>query len=117
MPRRILQLLLIVCLLFAGSSVTAQNNARLHFRITLSKEVAPNGTSGRLLVLMTDSPQPQQMVRVGFVPGSTWVAAMEITNLAVGATIEFDPDANAYPRSFSQAKPGTYQVMALLDVN
>ncbi len=117
MSRRILQLLLVACLLFAGSSVTAQNAARLRFRVTLSKEVAPNGTSGRLLVLMTDSPQPQQMVRVGFVPGSTWIAAMEITNLAAGATIEFDPDANAYPKPFSQAKPGTYQVMALLDVN
>src|SRR5262249_35544042 len=52
-----------------------------------------------------------------FVPGSTWIAAMEITHLAPGGTIEFDPDLKSYPRPFSQAKLGTYQVMALLDPN
>lgn len=111
-------LLFVLCLLFVNLPALAQEpKARLKFRITLSKEVAPNGASGRLLVLMTDSPQPQQTIRVGFVPGSTWVAAVEVEHLAAGGVLEFDPDAIAYPRSFSQAKPGNYQVMALLDVN
>jgi len=120
MPRRIWLSLFVVVLLFFGLPAAAQDAARtgkLRFRVSLSKEIAPAGASGRLLVLMTDSPQPQQMIRVGFVPGSTWIAAMEITHLSPGSTIEFDPDQNAYPRPFSQAKPGTYQVMALLDVN
>lgn len=108
-------LCLLVCLPIWAQD--AQPKPKLKIRISLSKELAPGGASGRLLVLMTDASQPQQTVRVGFVPGSTWIAAMEVTHLAAGAVIEFDPDANAYPRPFSQAKPGSYQVMALLDAN
>lgn len=117
MPGR--SLLFIVCLLLFLPvwAQDAQPDAKLKVRITLSKELAPGGASGRLLLLMTDAPQPQQTVRVGFVPGSTWIAAMEVTHLAAGAGVEFDPDQNAYPRPFSQARPGTYQVMALLDAN
>src|SRR5262249_48717190 len=72
---------------------------------------------GRLFVLMTDSSQPVDTINTGFVPGSTWIAAMEIEHIEPGGTIEFDPDRQAYPKPFSQAKAGTYQVMALLDPN
>lgn len=120
MPRRSWPLLFVLCFLFLSLPTVAQETAgaaRLRFRVSLSKELAPSGASGRLLVLMTDSPQPQQTVRVGFVPGSTWIAAMEITHLAAGGSVEFDPDQTAYPHPFSQAKPGSYQVMALLDLD
>lgn len=119
MPRRLWSISFVFCLLSLSAPVVAQNSAsaKLRFRVSLSKEIAPAGGSGRLLVLMTDSAQPQQTVTVGFIPGSTWIAALEVAHLAPGATIEFDPDAKAYPRPFSQANPGTYQVMALLDVN
>ncbi|HZS08695.1 MAG TPA: alpha/beta hydrolase [Blastocatellia bacterium] len=66
---------------------------------------------------MTDSPQPRETLNIGFVPGSTWVAAMEVDHFAPGSTVELDPDRKAYPKPFSQAKPGTYQIMALLDPN
>ena len=113
-------LFIIALLPFALLPVAAQTavqDTRLRIRVSLSKELGPGGALGRLLVLMTDAPQPQQTFCVGFVPGSTWIAAMEITHLAAGAAIEFDSDANAYPLPFSQAKLGTYQVMALLDVD
>jgi len=105
-------------LLLCSASLTARHPSRsgpLRFRITLAKEVAPQATAGRLFVLMTDSPQEQETLSVGFVPGSTWIAAMEVAHLAPGNTIEFDPDRKAFPRPFSQAKPGAYQLMALLD--
>jgi hypothetical protein len=41
----------------------------------------------------------------------------KVSSFAPGGTIEFDPDTVAYPMPFSQAKPGTYQFMALLDTD
>ena len=87
------------------------------FRITLSKDIASKTVSGRVIVLMTNSTQARDPLTVGFVPGSTWVAAKEVAAFLPGQTIELDPDIVAYPRRFSDAKPGTYQVMALLDPN
>ncbi|MGE0886377.1 MAG: alpha/beta hydrolase [Blastocatellales bacterium] len=119
--RNFLRLVLVVfALLIVPVVALAQGDgtkSKLIFRVSLAKEIAAEGASGRLLVLMTNSAQPQQTIRAGFVPGSTWIAAMEMTYLAAGATIEFDPDLNAYPNPFSEAQPGNYQVMALLDQN
>ena len=106
---------LLTSLLLAGQSES--RSGPLRFRITLAKEATAKATAGRLLVFMTDSPQERQSLSTGFVPGSTWLAAMEIENLAPGQTIEFDPDIKAFPKPFSQAKPGAYQFMALLDPN
>ena len=52
---------------------------------------------------MTDAPQPRETLDTGFVPGSTWVAAREVAHFAPGATVELDPDVNAFPKPFSQA--------------
>src|SRR5262249_44114476 len=49
--------------------------------------------------------------------GNTWLAAMEVKDFAPGQTVEFNPDLNAYPHPFSHAKPGAYQIMALLDTD
>jgi enterochelin esterase-like enzyme len=105
---------------FSSSSGATQNQeskSPLRFRVTLSKEIAPKSASGRLFVLMTSAPNDIDTIEVGFIPGSTWIAAKEIEYFAPGATIEFDPDLKAFPKPFSQARPGTYQVMALLDPN
>jgi hypothetical protein len=103
--------------LFSSSAATKNQERKspLRFRVTLSKGVAPKATSGRLFVLMTSATQEMQTIRIGFIPGGTWIAATEVEYFAPGATIEFDPDLKAYPKPFSQARPGTYQVMALLD--
>ncbi len=106
--------ILLLCCLQAHAQAPA-GSSPLRFRITLAKELGP--AAGRLMVLMTDSQREQQTLTIGFVPGSTWVAAMEVPNFAPGGTIEFDPDRLAYPLPFSQAKPGTYQFMALLDTD
>src|SRR5262245_37833016 len=106
-------------ILFSSSAATRnqEHESPLRFRVTLSKELAPKGASGRLLLLMTGAPREMQTISIGFLPGSTWVAATEIEHFVPGATVEFNPDLRAYPRPFSQAKPGTYQVMALLDLD
>jgi len=108
-----------LCLL--GACLAACQNAPrsgpLRFRITLAREMPRAATAGRLLVFISASMQPSQSLAVGFIPGDTWMAAMEVAQLAPGQTIEFNPDLQAFPQPFSQAKRGTYQVMALLDTD
>ncbi len=89
----------------------------LRLQITLDPALAPAGAAGRLLVFMTANPKPQDTLGTGFIPGSTWLAAMELDHLGAGETLLFDPDALAFPQKFSAATRGTYQVMALLDVD
>ena len=117
MPLRFFVLAVLLFISLPIATQTTEQGSRLRFRVTLSKEVAPSATSGRLLVLMTDSPQPRETLNTGFIPGSTWIAAREVEYFAPSATVELDPDEKAFPRPFSQAKPGAYQVMALLDPN
>jgi S-formylglutathione hydrolase FrmB len=59
--------------------------------------------------------QERQRLGVGFIPGQTWLAGLEVEHLGAGETIEVDPDVKAYPRPFSRAPRGNYQFMALLD--
>src|SRR5262249_58440141 len=73
--------------------------------------------AGSRFVLVAAAPKEMRTIEIGLIPGSTWIAATEVEYFAPGATVEFDPDLKAYPKPFSQAKPGTYQVMALLDPN
>jgi S-formylglutathione hydrolase FrmB len=112
-------LLAFLCLCHPCSfELTAQNtscNKPLRFRVTLAKETTPKATAGRLFVLMSDSSQKHQTLTVDFNLANTWIAAAEVTHMLPGQTIEFNPDLKAYPRPFSQAYPGTYQLMALLD--
>jgi hypothetical protein len=105
----------LLLLLSPLSQQNQEHRAPLRFRVTLSQEIASKATSGRLFVLMTGATEEMQTIRVGLLPGSTWIAATEVEHFAPGATIEFDPDPKSYPKPLSQAKPGTYQVMALLD--
>jgi S-formylglutathione hydrolase FrmB len=66
---------------------------------------------------MSDSRQERQSLSVGFIPADTWIAAIEVTDFAPGQTLEFNPDLKAYPHAFSHARPGAYQIMALLDTD
>jgi hypothetical protein len=89
--------------------------APLRFEIKLDPSVAPHGSSGRLLVFLADAKTPREVLSGGFVPGETWIAAKEVEYFASGSTIVFDADQTAYPKPFSQAAPGDYEFMALLD--
>ncbi|HKQ75744.1 MAG TPA: alpha/beta hydrolase-fold protein [Blastocatellia bacterium] len=111
----------IFCAFLLFSSIAAiqnqEHDSPLRFRITLSKEIAATAASGRLFVLMTSAPREMESIDLDLIPGSTWIAAMEVEHFAPGATVELNPDLKAFPKPFSQARPGSYQVMALLDPN
>jgi S-formylglutathione hydrolase FrmB len=107
--------LLALVLLLALLSPSVQADAPLQFQITLPQTLTHGETGGRLFVLMARTRPPDGILRVGFVPGETWLAAAEVRHVAPGGTIAFDPDALAYPKPFSQAGPGTWYCMALLD--
>ncbi len=111
---------LFALLLFSTHASTENQGPKSspRFRVTLSKEIAKKAASGRLLILMTAAPEAMRTISVGFIPGSTWIAAMEVEHFDPGSTIEFDtdpPNLKVYPKAFSQARPGRHQVMALLD--
>ncbi|HEY6330444.1 MAG TPA: alpha/beta hydrolase-fold protein [Blastocatellia bacterium] len=89
----------------------------LRFHVALSSGVSSQPLSGRLIVFMSDAKQQREMLDAGFIPGSVWVAAMEVEAIRPGETIYFDPDVKAYPAPFSKAKAGSYQFMALLDTD
>src|SRR5579871_6511968 len=102
-------------LVLAGLLAVIASAAPLRFEITLDSSVAPHGSSGRLLVFLADAKKPREVLSGGFVPGETWIAAKEVEFFAAGSTITFDADQIAYPKPFSQAAPGDYEFMALLD--
>src|SRR5262245_52864003 len=116
LPRPLL-LFLLIAGLGAPEGYSAPSSGPLRFRITLAKELAPAEAVGRLFVFMSGDPQPRERLGAGFVPGDTWLSAMEVEHLAPGEPFTFDPDLKAYPRPFSTAPAGSYQFMALLDAN
>lgn len=96
---------------------TLRARERPRVLVTLDKDLAPKGASGRLLVLMSASNKPGTEMEPNPAPGAPWIAGAEIAHFAPGETIEMDPDAEAWPRPFSQAEPGTYSFTVVLDVD
>ena len=83
--------------------------------VTLDPSLAPNGASGRLIILMKKGKPQGDTIRTGFIPGETWMAAKELEHLAPGATVTVDGDDIAFPKPFSQATAGEWHYMAILD--
>jgi len=120
MLKRSILLPLALSLAAALTQVPAQGlraSSHFRFRISLSKEIAPHGASGRLLVFMTDSPVERESIGPDFGTSNTWIAASEVEHLAPGGYLDFDPNRIAFPEPLGNAKAGTYRVMALLDPN
>src|SRR5262245_18321279 len=120
--RRVIGLLIIALTLSATTSGSrasaAASEGRLRFRVGLAPGGNESVLSGRLLIFMTQSDKPLEIITPNFLnPKSVWIAGVEISNLAPGKTVEIDPDAVTFPAPFSTAPEGDYQVMALLDVD
>jgi enterochelin esterase-like enzyme len=113
MRRRIFLVLALAAVCFAREAPKVAGPLR--FRVTLERKAATAPVSGRLLVFMTDDPESREELSIGFFPGRTQVAAMELESIAPGETVVFDPDVTAYPQPLSKSKPGSYQFMAVLD--
>ena len=97
--------------------LAASASAAVRFKITLDPELSKLPVSGRLFVLMSDKMEKLDRITTSFVPGGSWISANEVDAIRPGESITFDPDQQAYPKPFSQAAKGTYQFMALLDVD
>lgn len=87
------------------------------FRIRTGEGIH-TAVSGRLLLLMQQGHGDQQIEAGEFSSAhQTWIAAQEIHDLRPGATVTIDADTIAFPKPFSQAPTGEWEVQALLDVN
>jgi enterochelin esterase-like enzyme len=115
-------LLASLSLLLAGA---AQAAAPVVFQVTLGA-AAHAPVSGRLLIFAKPleaakaeaKGQPISAVDAGALhPRETAVAALEVRELAPGASVAIDADLNAFPQSFSTLPDGVYAVQAVLDQN
>jgi len=96
----------------------AAATASVHFKVSLdpSLTLGDQAVSGRLLIFMTKSDKPLNMINLDFTnPNAVWVAAAEISDLQLKHEVDLDADRLAFPGGFSTAPAGDYQVMALLD--
>ena len=107
--------LVFIALVFFQS---AQTFGQTRFKINLdpSLAAASEPLSGRLLIFMTNETKPLEMIAPNYMnPEAVYISGTEIKNLIAGKTIEINADALAFPRKFSDAAKGEYQIMALLD--
>ncbi len=111
-------LFLIVTVFLLCSTVFAADATR--FKIKIDSSLAPSNRmiSGRLLIFMTESVKPTEMIEPDFMnPNAVYVSGTEVHDLQAGKIIEINADELAFPQKFSDAPKGEYQVMALLDQN
>ncbi|MGB7191058.1 MAG: alpha/beta hydrolase-fold protein [Acidobacteriaceae bacterium] len=106
------------CLLAFTISATcalAQQPRHLFFRVTAGPQIT-TPVSGRLLIFLKAGEGAKSVDLDEFHPSAVFVAAKEIERLAPGESLDVDTDDIAYPKPFSDLKPGDYQVQAVLDV-
>ena len=103
------------CVLFGQAAPTAH----VFFRVQAAPGVGVP-LSGRLLIFVKAGSGDKEVSMSELHAqdsAETYVCAREIRDLAPGSSVEVDADAMAYPKPFSQAKPGTYEAQAVLDVD
>ncbi|MEP6850005.1 MAG: alpha/beta hydrolase-fold protein [Acidobacteriota bacterium] len=102
--------------LLAACSITAFSTVKVRVSLDASVAAGTAPVSGRLLIFMTKSDKPQEMLEPNFMdPNAVWISGTEVANLSSTKTIDIDADALSFPSSFSAAPAGEYQIMALLD--
>ena len=89
------------------------------FRVAVTPELAGTALSGRLIVMMSNQPVPDDKLAPSFGPDahSVWVAAKEVHGLTPQTPVDLDPEELAYPASFCSAPAGSYKIKAVLDVD
>lgn len=105
----------LVFALFLTNAILAQS---IRFKVNADAAIAQKPLSGRLLIFMTNNPKPLESIEPDFMnPEAVYITGMEVSNLDANKIIEVNPDLLAFPRKFSEAPAGEYQIMALLDQN
>ena len=95
-----------------GAAASVSSRFRVAAAATL-----PGPVSGRLLLFMKQGHGDASVDSEEFHPTATWIAAQEIHDLAPGASVEVDANTVAYPKPFSTAPAGDWEVQAVLDVD
>ena len=120
-----LLLLLLAPLALAAPAASAPPAPHRVFRITLDG-ASGEPVSGRLLLFALPAKEAAAQAKGDkvtevdtnpFHPTQTAVAAMEVHDLAPGASVLVDADALAFPEGFSKLAAGDYDMQAVLDVN
>ena len=115
MPDRKFYLPLLAAFLFAVTAL-AQQPQQLFFRVTLGPQfTAP--VSGRLLIFLKEGTGDKEIDVNPFLPSSVSIAAKEVYSWKPGVPVDIDTDSIAFPKGFSNLKPGDYQVQAVLDTD
>jgi enterochelin esterase-like enzyme len=113
MLKKLNLLFLIVVVFVLTLAVSAQT---IRFKVKADASVAREPLSGRLLIFMTNEKKPLEAIEPDFLnPEAVYITGMEIWNFEAGMTVEVNTDGLAFPRKFSEAPAGEYQIMALLD--
>src|SRR5258708_36153707 len=105
---------LVLAAVCAGAGLAAEP---LRFRVTLDGSIAPQGASGRLFVFMEKTRWKRERVNFGILPEGQLGVAREVPSFAPGAAVELGGGENAWPKPLTEAAPGDYSLMALLDVD
>src|ERR1700733_4703317 len=89
------------------------------FKVAVAPELAGAPLSGRLIVMMSNQPVPDDKLTPSFGPDahSVWVAAKEVHGLTSQTSVDLDPDELAYPAAFCSAPAGHYKISAVLDID
>ena len=106
-------------LLFASALLCAQTAPSEKQHLFIHVALAPDlhgPLSGRLLVFIAPGKGAKEVDANPFMSTPTYVAAKEVGNWTPGTVADVDADDTVYPAPFSTAKPGDYQVQAVLDV-
>jgi len=106
-------------LLLAFVSLHAQTapaeKQHLFIHVAIAPDL-PGPYSGRLLVFVTAGKGAKEVDAIPFASSPTYVAAKEVENWKPGTLVDVDADDVVYPEPLSTAKPGDYQMQAVLDV-
>ncbi len=100
--------------LFLSLLLFAAEPQHLFIHVKLTDQIT-HPVSGRLIVLVSSGTDAKDLNADPFQGGSSYIAAKEVETWMPGTTVDVDADEIAYPEGLSHAKPGDYQIQAVLD--
>jgi len=114
---RFLQICLLGCLLAATAYADGEGGP-LRFTVRVGAGIK-GPVSGRLLVFFGPLQSASEEMTPGFGADTDkiWIAAREVSNASSATPIDLNPDEIVFPAPFATRPHGSYQVMALLDLN
>ncbi len=104
--------------IFQVNAVAISAAETVHFKVRVDASLVQSDAplAGRLLIFMTNNPKSLDNIEPDFTnPDAVYISGIEINNLEANKIIEVDADLLAFPKKFSEAPAGEYQIMALLD--